>query len=122
MKFFEYIGEIFYKVLIALPSNAITGLFPTAFGILVFILRFILEMIAIIFTKVLPFVLIYFGVPLFVLGLLFGFMFVGGQMLLFVVLIGGTYYAIKYLFTDNFKVKDIVNNKNVQNKIKIKAQ
>jgi hypothetical protein len=123
MGFWNSLGKMFTRVVFGIPINGVTSLASTAFGILMFVLRLILELLVLIFTKVLPFMLIYLGVPLFVLGLIFGFMFVGGQMLLFVILIGGTYYAIKYLFTNNFKVKDILNNnsKNKSNQIKIKA-
>ena len=47
------------------------------------------------YIKFLPFIIVYIGIPLFILGLLLGFTFIGGWILFIIIFIIFMYYFIK---------------------------
>ena len=109
-------------------SNVIGGLLPGILGVIGALIRFIAVFIYYILFKVIPFLVFYFGIPMFILGAIMAIMFMGGHILFVIVFFTGTFIYIKKLIKAAYKLpkpkgSGMVNNiagkvNNVGSKIK----
>jgi len=99
-----------------------------AFGFLAIIgliIQFIIRFLYLLLVEVIPFVVTYFGIPLFILGLIIGVFFLGGHILFTIVFIGGMFFYFKGLGSVIYKLpksteyEDKNNNSNSDYKVKI---
>jgi hypothetical protein len=84
----------------AISSVIVNGIFagiPTVFSGIVWVIRIIFMALYYILFKIVPFLVQYVGIPMFILGAIMGIMFLGGHMLFVVLFIVGLYYYIRGL-------------------------
>lgn len=122
-------GKPFAKSIKYLAVNSYSFMTITIFGLIMTLLSVILDIVRILLFDVIPFLTMYIGLPLFIIGALFGLLFIGGQILFVGLLFIGTWMSIKYLFSNNYKFKFISTkstktnlNKKENNNIKIKLK
>jgi uncharacterized membrane protein len=106
---FNLVGKVFETALTVLSAGA-TGIFD----IILYILKIIWSFLILLFTKIIPFIVMYIGVPAFILGIIMGLFFLGGHILLVIVFIVGIIYYIKNLVSIVYKLPD--NTKENQGK------
>lgn len=85
----------------AISSLILNGIFsgvPTVFSGIVWVLKIIFMVLYYILFKIVPFLIQYIGIPMFILGAILGIMFLGGHMLFVVLFILGMFFYIKGLF------------------------
>lgn len=85
----------------AINSLIVNGLFaglPTVFSGIVWVLRIVFMALYYILFNIVPFLIQYIGIPMFILGAILGIMFLGGHMLFVVLFIVGLYFYIRGLF------------------------
>jgi len=92
-------GSLFYGIL----GNLVAAGIPTMFSVIFAILKFVGYIMYWIFIKIVPFLVIYVGIPLFILGILLGLLFFGGHLLFLVVFFVGIYFYIRGAFTLRIK-------------------
>ena len=87
-------------------QTIIQGLFTVvsggAFGILsviMFVLKAILYILYYLFVKIIPFIVMYIGIPTFILGVIMGLFFLGGHLLFVIVFIVGLFLYLKNMFS-----------------------
>lgn len=95
-------GEFIFK---GIFGNIVGFLIPSLFTIIFAILKFIGLILYYIFAKIVPFMVVYFGIPLFILGAMMALLFVGGHMFFLVAFFVGVYFYIKGVF--NIKLKPL---------------
>ena len=103
--------------------NGVFAFLPSVFSVIVMILKPIFILLYYILFQIVPFLVTYIGIPLFMLGAVMAVMFMGGHMLLVVVFIVGLYLYIKGLF--NIKLvsgpqTSMLNTNNNRDVLKIK--
>ena len=76
----------------------------TLFGIIIGILRIVFWIIYYILVKIVPFLVIYFGIPLFILGALMAILFFGGHMFFLIAFFVGLYLYIRGLWRITFNL------------------
>tara|TARA_B100001057_G_scaffold498536_1_gene605835 strand:+ start:236 stop:559 length:324 start_codon:yes stop_codon:yes gene_type:complete len=81
-------------------GNIIAGFAEVLHGIWDFILFPIIFIVWFFFTKVLPFLIVYIGVPLFILGAVIALSMGFGTVLFIIIFCVGVYYYIKGAFVD----------------------
>ncbi len=92
-------GAFFYGIL----GNLVAAGIPTMFSVIFAVLKFVGYILYWIFLKIVPFLVIYVGIPLFILGILLGLLFFGGHLLFLVVFFVGIYFYIRGAFTLKIK-------------------
>lgn len=101
---FDWVGKLFESVLTVFSAGA-TGILD----VILYILKIIWSFLVLLFTKIMPFIVMYIGVPAFILGIIMGLFFLGGHILLVIVFVVGIFYYIKnlvnvvYMLPDNTK-------------------
>jgi hypothetical protein len=115
-------------------GSLLEGVFTVAsggtFGILsviMFILRIIAYLLYYIIVKIIPFLVMYIGIPTFILGAIMGLFFLGGHILFLVVFFAGLFLYLKNIYKVVYNLpKNISNNNNNMSSntksIKVKAQ
>lgn len=93
-------GEFIFK---GIFGNIVGFLIPSLFTIIFAILKFIGLILYYIFAKIVPFMVVYFGIPLFILGAMMALLFVGGHMFFLIAFFVGVFFYIKGVF--NIKLK-----------------
>lgn len=99
----------------AINSLIVNGLFaglPTVFSGIVWVLRIVFMALYYILFNIVPFLIQYVGIPMFILGAILGIMFLGGHMLFVVLFIVGMYFYIRGLFNVKLVSKAPSNNSN----------
>jgi hypothetical protein len=76
---------------------------PTMFQIVFGIVKGVGLILYTIFVDIVPFLVIYVGIPLFILGILLGLLFFGGHLLFLIVFFVGIYFYIRGAF--DLKIK-----------------
>lgn len=89
------------------------------------IFSWIIKFMTFLFTQIIPFLLKYIGIPLFILGAILALIFFGGHMFFIVALMVGVYLYIKGIYNLTFNIpvqsKDMEHSgKNRANTYKIK--
>ena len=84
-------------------SDIIVGGIPTMFDVVKFIVIGTGKILYVIFVDVIPFLVIYVGIPLFILGILLGLLFFGGHLVFLIVFFVGIYFYIRGAF--DLKIK-----------------
>lgn len=109
--------------------NGIFAFLPSVFSVIIMILKPIFIVLYYILFKIVPFLVTYIGIPLFILGAVMAIMFMGGHMLMIVVFIVGLYLYIKGLFniklvsgtqTSMQSIQSMQNTNNNRDVLKIK--
>ena len=102
--------------------NGIFALLPTVFSGVVWILKPIFIVLNYLFTKIIPFLVMYVGVPLFILGAIMAFMFLGGHILWVVIFLLGIFFYIKGLYNIKFvkKAEEVETETHSENTLKYK--
>jgi len=93
-------GEFIFKGIL---GNIVGFLIPSLFTVIFAVLKFIGLILYYIFVKIVPFMVVYFGIPLFILGAMMALLFVGGHMFFLVAFFVGVFFYIKGVF--NIKLK-----------------
>ena len=76
---------------------------PTMFQIIAKIVELVGLVLYWIFVEIVPFLVIYVGIPLFILGILLGLLFFGGHLVFLIVFFVGIYFYIRGAF--DLKIK-----------------
>lgn len=102
-------------------SLIVNGLFagvPTVFSGIVWVLKIIFMALYYVLFKIVPFLIQYIGIPMFILGAILGIMFLGGHMLFVVLFIIGMFFYVKGLFNIKLvsKMPNINNTANASHK------
>lgn len=84
--------------LFGLFGNLVAAGIPTIFSIVFAVIKLIGYVLYWIFFKIVPFLVIYLGIPLFILGVLLAIMFFGGHLLALVAFFVGMYFYIRGAF------------------------
>jgi hypothetical protein len=92
-------GALFYGIL----GNLVAAGIPTMFSFIFATLKFVGYILYWIFIKIVPFLVIYVGIPLFILGILLGLLFFGGHLVFLVVFFVGIYFYVRGAFTLRIK-------------------
>lgn len=99
----EAIGTGFDMFFNGVLGNIFGFLIPSLFTIIFAILKGIALVLYYIFVKIVPFMVVYFGIPLFILGAMMALLFVGGHMFFLIAFFVGVFFYIKGVF--NIKLK-----------------
>jgi hypothetical protein len=99
----EAMGTAFDGFFNGILGNIFGFLIPTLFTIIFAILKGIALVLYYIFVKIVPFMVVYFGIPLFILGAMMALLFVGGHMFFLIAFFVGVFFYIKGVF--NIKLK-----------------
>jgi len=99
----EAMGTAFDGFFNGVIGNIAGFLIPTLFTVIFAILKGIALVLYYIFVKIVPFMVVYFGIPLFILGAMMALLFVGGHMFFLVAFFVGVFFYIKGVF--NIKLK-----------------
>lgn len=92
-------GSLFYGIL----GNFVAAGIPTMFSFIFATLKFVGYILYWVFIKIVPFLVIYVGIPLFILGILLGLLFFGGHLVFLIVFVVGIYFYIRGAFTLRIK-------------------
>jgi len=84
-------------------GNIFGFLIPSLLSVIFAILKGVAYVLYYIFAKIVPFMVVYFGIPLFILGAMMALLFVGGHMFFLVAFFVGVFFYIKGVF--NIKLK-----------------
>ena len=98
---FNWVGKVFESALTVLSVGA-TGILD----VILYILKIIWSFLVLLFTKIMPFIVMYIGIPAFILGIIMGLFFLGGHILLVIVFVVGIIYYIKNLIGVVYKLPD----------------
>lgn len=93
--------KLFGTIFGAINSVILNGIFaglPTVFSGIVWVMKNIFIALYYILFEIVPFLIQYIGIPMFILGAILGIMFLGGHMLFVVLFIVGMYFYIRGLF------------------------
>jgi len=88
-------GAMFYGVL----GNLVAAGIPTMFSVIFATLKFVGYILYWIFIKIVPFLVLYVGIPLFIMGILLGLLFFGGHLIFLIVFFVGIYFYVRGAFT-----------------------
>ena len=97
-------------------TGFVSGYLGKIFGVVGFIIGLICKIIYIILFKIVPFIVFYFGIPLFILGAIMAVIFTGGHIFFTIVFLGGTYVYFKKIIKSVYNLPD-PNKKNIANNI-----
>ena len=79
-------------------GNIFGYLIPSLFTVIFAILKVVALILYYLFAKIVPFMVVYFGIPLFILGAMMALLFVGGHMFFLVAFFVGVYFYIRGVF------------------------
>ena len=94
------IFDIFIGIVKDVPRVGLQSILGGIFMIFSWIIKFMIFL----FTKVIPFLLKYIGIPLFILGAILALIFFGGHMFFIVALMVGVYLYIKGIYNLTFNI------------------
>lgn len=103
------LGTIFGAINSVILNGIFAGL-PTVFSGIVWVLKNIFIALYYILFEIVPFLIQYIGIPMFILGAILGIMFLGGHMLFVVLFIVGMYFYIRGLFNIRLVSKSPAQN------------
>lgn len=103
------LGTIFGAINSVILNGIFAGL-PTVFSGIVWVLKNIFIVLYYILFEIVPFLIQYIGIPMFILGAILGIMFLGGHMLFVVLFIVGMYFYIQGLFNIKLVSKSPAQN------------
>jgi len=92
-------GALFYGIL----GNLVAAGIPTMFSVIFATLKFVGYILYWIFIKIVPFLVLYVGIPLFIMGILLGLLFFGGHLVFLIVFFVGIYFYVRGAFTLKIK-------------------
>lgn len=107
-------GTVFGMISSIILNGLFAGL-PTVFSGIVWVLKIIFMVLYYILFKIVPFLIQYVGIPMFILGAILGIMFLGGHMLFVVLFIVGMFFYIRGLFNIKLVSKVPKLNTNTSN-------
>lgn len=107
-------GTVFGMITSVILNGLFAGL-PTVFSAIVWVLKIIFMVLYYILFKIVPFLIQYVGIPMFILGAILGIMFLGGHMLFVVLFIVGMFFYIRGLFNIKLVSKVPKLNTNTSN-------
>jgi len=113
--------DIFIGIVKDVPRVGLQSILGGIFMIFSWIVKFM----TFLFTQIIPFLLKYIGIPLFILGAILALIFFGGHMFFIVALMVGVYLYIKGIYNLTFNIpvqaKDMEpSGQNTSNTYKIK--
>ena len=97
-RIYDYTFGGIFSIISSLTLNGLFAGLPTVFSAIVWVLKIIFMALYYILFKIVPFLIQYVGIPMFILGAILGIMFLGGHMLFVVLFIVGMYFYIRGLF------------------------
>lgn len=97
------VANVGSALLYGILGNLVAAGIPTMFSVIFATLKFVGYILYWIFIKIVPFLVIYVGIPLFILGILLGLLFFGGHLLFLVVFFMGIYFYVRGAFTLKIK-------------------
>ena len=104
--------ECTINIAVSFLANTVFAGLPTVFSGIVWVLKIVFAILSYILFTIVPFLVQYIGIPLFILGIIMGIMFMGGHILFVILFIIGLAFYIKGLL--NIKLvnskPDIANN------------
>ena len=104
------------KGAISILFNTIFGGLGKIFGVIGFLVGLILKVIYLLLFKFVPFVVFYFGIPLFILGAIMAVIFMGGHIFFILVFFIGmfTYFKrlMKYVYNLPKPASDNISKNN----------
>lgn len=107
-------------------GNILGAGLPSIFVVIFAILKFVFQFIYFILVKVVPFLVKYVGIPLFILGAIMALLFFGGHIFFTVSFVVGVFLYIKGLYTLSFNLpkqaEHMKNNNTTPSTYKIKDQ
>lgn len=86
-------------------KGIVTGGLSTLFGLIIIILEVILRVLWFLFTVVIPYMVAYVGVPLFILGAILGLVFTVGHVFFLVAFFVGVYLYMRGIIRVAFPKK-----------------
>lgn len=92
--------DIFNGIAFDVPRVGIQSILAGIFIIFSWIIKFM----TFLFTQIIPFLLKYIGIPLFILGAILALIFFGGHMFFIVALMVGVYLYIKGIYNLTFNI------------------
>ena len=92
--------DIIYGIAFDVPKVGIQSILAGIFIIFSWIIKFM----TFLFTQIIPFLLKYIGIPLFILGAILALIFFGGHMFFIVALMVGVYLYIKGIYNLTFNI------------------
>ena len=98
-----FLSNIVGAVVYGLVGNLVLIGIPTVFHFIFGMLKYAVWVLHKIFFVVIPFVVMYFGIPLFILGLLMGLLFFGGHIFFLIAFFVGIYFYLKGAFNITIK-------------------
>ena len=97
-RIYDYTFGTVFGMISSLILNGLFSGLPTVFSGIVWVLKIIFMVLYYILFKIVPFLIQYVGIPMFILGAILGIMFLGGHMLFVVLFVVGMYFYIRGLF------------------------
>lgn len=97
-RIYDYTFGGIFSIISSLTLNGLFAGLPTVFSAIVWVLKIIFMALYYILFKIVPFLIQYVGIPMFILGAILGIMFLGGHMLFVLLFIVGMYFYIRGLF------------------------
>lgn len=94
------IFDIFLGIVYDISRVGLQSILGGIFMIFSWIIKFMLFL----FTKIIPFLLKYIGIPLFILGAILALIFFGGHIFFIVALMVGVFLYIKGIYTLTFNI------------------
>ena len=79
-------------------TDVVFGGLPSLFSGIIWIVEGIFYALYYVLTTIVPFLVKYIGIPVFILGMVLGLMFTGGHILFVILFIVGIYFYINGLF------------------------
>ena len=92
--------DIFIGIVKDVPRVGLQSILGGIFMIFSWIVKFM----TFLFTQIIPFLLKYIGIPLFILGAILALIFFGGHMFFIVALMVGVYLYIKGIYNLTFNI------------------
>jgi hypothetical protein len=78
--------------------NGLFGFLPTVFSGIVLVLKPIFILLHYVLFKIVPFLVTYIGIPLFILGAVMAVMFLGGHILWVILFVVGIFLYVRGIF------------------------
>jgi hypothetical protein len=87
-----------FKNLAGIPGDIASGGIKSIISVIFMILKGIMSFLYILFVYVVPFLVKYIGIPLFILGILMALLFFGGHLFFTIALMVGVFLYVKGLY------------------------
>ena len=111
--FVSDIGETF-KNLAGIPADIASAGIRSIISVIFIILKGIMKFLYVLFVYVVPFLVKYIGIPLFILGMIMALLFFGGHLFFTIALMVGVFLYVKGLYKLTFNLpkqaKDMGNS------------